>query len=147
MHESWPSNPTQIPIQVVVHPLFGLLQIPPTPFFALSLNYYSFIHSHFISFHFISLVTHNYFYLFLLLLPLFSLFHSFCVLSFDWERKMDDSGDRFPIGMRVLAVDDDPTCLLVLETLLRRCQYHGQIRIYCVIIFIQVFIFMLNLCL
>ncbi|CAJ2643629.1 two-component response regulator ARR12 [Trifolium pratense] len=37
---------------------------------------------------------------------------------------MDDSGDRFPIGMRVLAVDDDPTCLLVLETLLRRCQYH-----------------------
>jgi hypothetical protein len=38
---------------------------------------------------------------------------------------MDDSGDRFPIGMRVLAVDDDPTCLLVLETLLRRCQYHG----------------------
>jgi len=42
---------------------------------------------------------------------------------------MDDSGDRFPIGMRVLAVDDDPTCLMVLETLLRRCQYHGQIRI------------------
>lgn len=37
---------------------------------------------------------------------------------------MDDSGDRFPIGMRVLAVDDDPTCLMVLETLLRRCQYH-----------------------
>jgi len=52
MHESWPSNPTQIPIQVVVHPLFGLLQIPPTPFFALSLNYYSFIIP--ISFHFIS---------------------------------------------------------------------------------------------
>ncbi|XP_031279694.1 two-component response regulator ARR12-like isoform X2 [Pistacia vera] len=34
------------------------------------------------------------------------------------------NGDQFPTGMRVLAVDDDPTCLLVLETLLRRCQYH-----------------------
>ncbi|KAK1288448.1 Two-component response regulator ARR12 [Acorus calamus] len=33
------------------------------------------------------------------------------------------AGDRFPIGMRVLAVDDDPTCLRLLETLLRRCQY------------------------
>ncbi|KAL5074423.1 hypothetical protein RYX36_013407 [Vicia faba] len=37
---------------------------------------------------------------------------------------MDDSTDLFPIGMRVLAVDDDPTCLKVLETLLRRCEYH-----------------------
>ncbi|KAG0479572.1 hypothetical protein HPP92_010091 [Vanilla planifolia] len=33
-------------------------------------------------------------------------------------------GDQFPIGMRVLAVDDDPICLKVLETLLLRCQYH-----------------------
>ncbi|TKY74782.1 Two-component response regulator ARR12 [Spatholobus suberectus] len=40
------------------------------------------------------------------------------------EKRMNDSGDEFPIGMRVLAVDDDPTCLLVLETFLRRCQYH-----------------------
>ncbi|KAK9060682.1 hypothetical protein SSX86_021388 [Deinandra increscens subsp. villosa] len=31
--------------------------------------------------------------------------------------------DRFPIGMRVLAVDDDPTCLKLLEGLLRKCQY------------------------
>ncbi|KAL5067529.1 hypothetical protein RYX36_018418 [Vicia faba] len=37
---------------------------------------------------------------------------------------MDDSTDLLPIGMRVLAVDDDPTCLKVLETLLRRCEYH-----------------------
>ncbi|KAI4337262.1 hypothetical protein L6164_015701 [Bauhinia variegata] len=40
------------------------------------------------------------------------------------ETRMGDPGDQFPVGMRVLAVDDDPTCLLVLETLLRRCQYH-----------------------
>lgn len=37
----------------------------------------------------------------------------------------DGSTDRFPVGMRVLAVDDDPTCLKLLENLLRRCQYHG----------------------
>ncbi|KAJ0523723.1 putative response regulator and transcription factor RR-B-type family [Helianthus annuus] len=30
---------------------------------------------------------------------------------------------RFPIGMRVLAVDDDPTCLKLLDGLLRKCQY------------------------
>ncbi|KAI4316387.1 hypothetical protein L6164_024371 [Bauhinia variegata] len=40
------------------------------------------------------------------------------------ETGRDDPRDQFPVGMRVLAVDDDPTCLLVLETLLRRCQYH-----------------------
>lgn len=34
--------------------------------------------------------------------------------------------DNFPVGMRVLAVDDDPTCLRLLETLLRKCQYHGM---------------------
>nr|QUV77618.1 two-component response regulator ARR0 [Lilium lancifolium] len=31
--------------------------------------------------------------------------------------------DQFPVGMRVLAVDDDPVCLRLLDTLLRRCQY------------------------
>ena len=34
--------------------------------------------------------------------------------------------DQLPAGMRVLAVDDDPVCLKVLEVLLRRCLYHGQ---------------------
>ncbi|MED6135660.1 hypothetical protein PIB30_048759 [Stylosanthes scabra] len=37
---------------------------------------------------------------------------------------VEDQIDRFPVGMRVLAVDDDPTCLKVLENLLRKCQYH-----------------------
>ncbi|XP_028782666.1 two-component response regulator ARR12 [Neltuma alba] len=40
------------------------------------------------------------------------------------ETRTDEPRGQFPVGMRVLAVDDDPTCLLVLETLLRRCQYH-----------------------
>ncbi|GAB2275371.1 hypothetical protein Dimus_010130 [Dionaea muscipula] len=39
------------------------------------------------------------------------------------EKRNEDSDDQFPVGMRVLAVDDDPICLKVLETLLRRCQY------------------------
>lgn len=38
----------------------------------------------------------------------------------------EDAGqDNFPVGMRVLAVDDDPICLKVLESLLRKCQYQG----------------------
>ncbi|XP_019417487.1 PREDICTED: two-component response regulator ARR12-like [Lupinus angustifolius] len=39
---------------------------------------------------------------------------------------VDEEGasDPFPVGMRVLAVDDEPICLRVLETLLRKCQYH-----------------------
>ncbi|XP_039029535.1 two-component response regulator ORR24-like isoform X2 [Hibiscus syriacus] len=39
------------------------------------------------------------------------------------ENMGGSNGDRFPVGMRVLAVDDDPICLKVLENLLRRCQY------------------------
>ncbi|XP_077230890.1 two-component response regulator ORR21-like [Tasmannia lanceolata] len=32
--------------------------------------------------------------------------------------------DQFPAGMRVLVVDDDVTCLKILEQMLRRCLYH-----------------------
>ncbi|GAB4854667.1 hypothetical protein Ancab_023250 [Ancistrocladus abbreviatus] len=39
------------------------------------------------------------------------------------EQRHDDQNDQFPAGMRVLAVDDDPLCLRLLETLLRKCQY------------------------
>ncbi|GKU87164.1 hypothetical protein SLEP1_g1608 [Rubroshorea leprosula] len=35
----------------------------------------------------------------------------------------DGGRDLFPVGMRVLAVDDDRTCLKVLVNLLRKCQY------------------------
>lgn len=38
----------------------------------------------------------------------------------------DDEVDEFPKGMRVLAVDDDPTCLKILDALLRKCQYNGD---------------------
>ncbi|KAG1363340.1 two-component response regulator ORR24 [Cocos nucifera] len=43
------------------------------------------------------------------------------------RRSMEKDGeptDEFPVGMRVLAVDDDPTCLKLLENLLLRCQYN-----------------------
>lgn len=40
------------------------------------------------------------------------------------KRERNGSRDQFPVGMRVLAVDDDSTCLRVLESLLLRCQYH-----------------------
>lgn len=40
------------------------------------------------------------------------------------EQRRDEPSDQFPVGMRVLAVDDDPICLKLLETLLRKCQYH-----------------------
>ena len=33
--------------------------------------------------------------------------------------------DQFPAGLRVLVVDDDITCLRLLEKMLRRCLYHG----------------------
>lgn len=37
----------------------------------------------------------------------------------------DGAMDRFPVGMRVLAVDDNPICLRLLEGLLQNCQYQG----------------------
>ncbi|GMH12478.1 hypothetical protein Nepgr_014319 [Nepenthes gracilis] len=39
------------------------------------------------------------------------------------KQRNGDQNDRFPMGLRVLAVDDDPICLRLLETLLRKCQY------------------------
>ncbi|KAF7837765.1 two-component response regulator ARR2-like [Senna tora] len=35
----------------------------------------------------------------------------------------DGAGDQFPVGLRVLVVDDDPTCLMILERMLRTCLY------------------------
>ncbi|XP_027366964.1 two-component response regulator ARR2-like [Abrus precatorius] len=35
----------------------------------------------------------------------------------------DAVSDKFPAGLRVLVVDDDPTCLMILERMLRACLY------------------------
>lgn len=52
--------------------------------------------------------------------------------------------DQFPVGMRVLAVDDDPVCLKVLETLLLRCQYHGKYFFFSFCSSVLVFFFVLE---
>jgi hypothetical protein len=36
--------------------------------------------------------------------------------------------DKFPQGMRVLVVDDNPVCLKVLEVLLRSCKYKRELE-------------------
>lgn len=38
-------------------------------------------------------------------------------------RKSGEVSDKFPAGLRVLVVDDDPTCLTILEKMLRTCRY------------------------
>lgn len=36
--------------------------------------------------------------------------------------------EMFPSGLRVLVVDDDPTCLMILERMLMTCLYRGKIQ-------------------
>ncbi|XP_019177684.1 PREDICTED: two-component response regulator ARR2-like [Ipomoea nil] len=38
-------------------------------------------------------------------------------------KSVDAVSDQFPAGLRVLVVDDDPTCLRILEKMLRTCHY------------------------
>ena len=38
-----------------------------------------------------------------------------------------DSWELFPAGLKVLVVDDDPLCLKVVEHMLRRCNYQGEL--------------------
>ncbi|KAJ0714895.1 putative response regulator and transcription factor RR-B-type family [Helianthus annuus] len=35
--------------------------------------------------------------------------------------------EKFPAGLRVLVVDDDPTCLVILEKMLKKCNYEVRI--------------------
>lgn len=39
--------------------------------------------------------------------------------------------DLFPVGLRVLVVDDDDTCLRILKQMLHRCHYDGMSLILC----------------
>ncbi|OAY79240.1 Two-component response regulator ORR21 [Ananas comosus] len=47
---------------------------------------------------------------------------SACAASGYGPRRREE--DEFPAGLRVLVVDDDETCLKILESMLRRCRYH-----------------------
>ncbi|KAJ4715173.1 Two-component response regulator [Melia azedarach] len=37
--------------------------------------------------------------------------------------------EQFPVGLRVLVVDDDSSCLRILETMLRRCLYNATVAL------------------
>lgn len=39
--------------------------------------------------------------------------------------KKNELASSFPAGLRVLLVDDDPVCLMVIGQMLRACQYEG----------------------
>lgn len=39
----------------------------------------------------------------------------------------------FPVGLRVLVIDDDRTCLTILERMLKRCLYQGTLVFLCLI--------------
>ncbi|CAN4105960.1 unnamed protein product [Withania somnifera] len=45
--------------------------------------------------------------------------------SVSWKSSSNSErvSDQFPAGLRVLVVDDDPTCLRILEKMLRNCHY------------------------
>lgn len=49
--------------------------------------------------------------------------------SVSWKSNSNNSDrvekNEFPAGLRVLVVDDDPTCLRILEKMLRNCHYEG----------------------
>ncbi|KAK4425920.1 Two-component response regulator ARR2 [Sesamum alatum] len=47
---------------------------------------------------------------------------SFASSSASWK-SADGVPDQFPAGLRVLVVDDDPTCLRILEKMLKNCLY------------------------
>jgi len=53
--------------------------------------------------------------------------------------------DQFPAGLRVLVVDDDPTCLVILEKMLRTCLYEGIYGDLCELYFQRSSIVSLNL--
>eukprot|EP00898_Chlorokybus_atmophyticus_P003230 jgi/Chlat1/3908/Chrsp26S04021 len=42
------------------------------------------------------------------------------------EGEVRDRQQQFPAGLRVLVVDDDPLCLMIVERMLRRCLYTGK---------------------
>ncbi|CAL8117232.1 unnamed protein product [Prunus armeniaca] len=43
-------------------------------------------------------------------------------------KSADVVSDQFPVGLRVLVVDDDPTCLMILKKMLRTCLYEAKDR-------------------
>lgn len=49
--------------------------------------------------------------------------------------------ESFPIGLRVLVVDDDLTWLKILEKMLRKCSYDGNLSRACLLRYFPKFFF------
>ncbi|XP_076904486.1 two-component response regulator ARR2-like isoform X1 [Bidens hawaiensis] len=45
----------------------------------------------------------------------------------NWKPVAGGVPEKFPAGLRVLVVDDDPTCLVILEKMLKKCNYEVTI--------------------
>ena len=57
----------------------------------------------------------------------------------------DAVSDQFPAGLRVLVVDDDPTCLMILEKMLRTCLYEGSTLLLLLLLLHQFLLFSVSL--
>lgn len=62
---------------------------------------------------------------FLKIPPFLSPLHQFL---FFWCSEMENPSraEAFPVGLRVLVVDDDPTWLKIIERMLKKCSYEGS---------------------
>lgn len=48
-----------------------------------------------------------------------------CSIDPSWQYKKEGIFEIFPAGLRVLVVDDDRVCLVILEKMLKACLYEG----------------------
>lgn len=46
-------------------------------------------------------------------------------LKFTGAGNSNELPDNFPKGLRVLVVDDDETCLKIIDTKLKKCKFEG----------------------
>ena len=54
------------------------------------------------------------------------------------NEKFREETEVFPAGLRVLAVDDDRVCLLILGKMLQQCHYKGTLaNAYLILMFLQ----------
>ena len=61
------------------------------------------------------------------LLSFFNLGSSSSPLELLTKMENPSRAEAFPVGLRVLVVDDDPTWLKILEKMLRKCSYEGSL--------------------
>ena len=55
-----------------------------------------------------------------------------CSIDPSWQYKKEGIFEIFPAGLRVLVVDDDRVCLVILEKMLKACLYEGIYMYICI---------------